>query len=80
MNASGVFVASNLHVDMGKTIVQSIRSKHFWIFTMLGYYFARPSGDHIFGNHKNTMKLNIKFHGIAVGPVPARNLPVKDVF
>ena len=29
LNASGVFVASNLHVEMGKTVVKSIETNHF---------------------------------------------------
>jgi len=39
----GVFVASNLHMGIGTTIGQSIRSEHFRIFNF-GSYFASPSG------------------------------------
>ena len=44
LNASGVFFASNLHVEMSKTIAQAMRSKHFWIFTMFGGSLASPLG------------------------------------
>jgi len=40
----GVFVASNLHVARVRTIVQSIESKHFWIFNSSEQSFASPSG------------------------------------
>ena len=44
LNASGVFSPSNLHVEMGRTIVQPIRSKHLEIFTIFENSFASPSG------------------------------------
>ena len=44
MNASVVVVASNLYVEMVETIVQSIESKHLWIFTIWGSSSARPLG------------------------------------
>jgi len=42
-----MFGASNFHVEMGKTIGQSIISKHFGIFTILGVLLPAPRGKHI---------------------------------
>jgi len=42
LNASGVFFVSNLHVEMVKTVVQTIRSKHDRIFIILGGSFGQP--------------------------------------
>ena len=44
LNASGVFVASNLHMEMGKTIGQSIRSEHFWILHFGEFFCSVFSG------------------------------------
>jgi len=46
LNAFGGFVASNLHVEMGDTIVQSMRSKHFvFCCCSLGKLFCQPFGE-----------------------------------
>jgi len=56
LHASGMFFASNLHMDMGKTIGQSLR------FDFLGFYifgssFASPSGQiHV----RKTIKLLVQ--------------------
>jgi len=42
--------------EMGKTMVQAIRSKHSWICTMLGS-FPGPRGEHIF--EKRTQNENL---------------------
>ena len=45
LNASEVFFASNSHVEMGKTIVQSVKLKKLRFFTTLGISFAAPYRD-----------------------------------
>ena len=44
LNASGMFFAWNLHMEMGKTIGQSIRSEHFGIL-QFGEFFCQPFGE-----------------------------------
>jgi len=44
LNASGVFFTLNMHVEMGKTIGKSMRSKHLGISTFRGGFFASPWG------------------------------------
>ena len=54
LTASGVLiVASNLHVEYGRNIVSSIRSKHFWMFSLLGIFF-QPFGENTFSKKKPT--------------------------
>jgi len=73
LNASGVFFASNLHMEMGKTIGHTIRSEHsgilrFWEF------FCQPFGKNTFsknGPETNIEKLNtLKFFS---NQITARN-------
>ena len=65
LNASGLFFASNLHVQMGKTIRQSIRSELFGIFTILGVLSPAPRGNTFAKkrtqNEKRKSHKNIKF-------------------
>jgi len=56
--ASGVFVASNLHVDLGKTIGQSIRSKHFG-FLNFGGYIGQLFGENTFSKNAPKRKKHI---------------------
>jgi len=57
LNASGVFFASNLHLEMGHIIGQSIRSKHLGIFTFWGVLLPALRGEHIFEKmHPNRVK------------------------
>jgi len=44
---AGVFVASNLHMKMGKTSGQSISSEHFGI-PQLWEFFCQPFGENAF--------------------------------
>ena len=55
LNASGVLFASKLHMEMGKTIGESIISKHFGIL-QLWEFFCQPFGENTFS--KNATKTN----------------------
>ncbi len=50
LNASGVFAASNLHMEMGKHIGKSIRSEHVGIL-QFGKLFCQPFGENTFSNN-----------------------------
>jgi len=44
----GCFVAANLHVEMGKTVVQPIKSKHVGILQLGGVLLPALCGEHNF--------------------------------
>jgi len=59
--SSGMLFASNLHLEIGKTIGQSTRSEQFWIFYNCGSSFASPSGKtHFRKNAPKTKNGNLK--------------------
>jgi len=65
LDASGVFVASTLHVEMGRIIGESIRSEHLGIFTILGVLLPPLRGKCTFEkrtqNENRKAKKTLKF-------------------
>jgi len=57
LNASWVFFASNLHMEMCTIIGQSIGSEHFWIL-QFWEFFCQPFGENTFS--KNGPKTKIE--------------------
>jgi len=76
LNASIVVFASNLEVDMIKTIVQSIESKHFVIFKIWGGSFDSPAGrTHFRKAHQRQKRIKLLyFHDVSMNFVPTRNV------
>jgi len=56
-NASGVFFASNLHVEMGRPLYDR-EDPHIWYFYNSGEVFVQPFGDNSFPkqNEKYVLK------------------------
>jgi len=50
-NASGLFFASNAYVEMGKTIVESVESKHVVILYHFGECFCQPFEENTFSKY-----------------------------
>jgi len=68
LDASGLFLASNLHVDMLNAIVKSIESTHLGILNIWGGSFASPSGRTHF--RKSTPKTQIDPNIVLIMCVP----------
>ncbi len=50
LNASGMFFESNLHMEMGEAIGQSIRFEHFGIL-QFGDFFCQPFRENTFSKN-----------------------------
>jgi len=60
LHASGKVFAWNLHMEMDKTVVQSIRPEHLRIFHHFGKFFCQPFGEDTFS--RNAPKTKFKPH------------------